>query len=220
MSILQDNPPARFIIHEHEMSYSRDAVIVAPRQDIAAGMVLGKRPAGSVVVGVPVKTATGGGAMTLADPPYGDGVAEGVYVVKCTTASAGGGTFTIYLPDGSTEATVAVGAAYDGTVKFTIADGAPDFDEDDQFTILVEIADAEFGEYSAYDPGGTDGSEAVSGVAIYGLTTGDFERKKTAAVVRGPATVNPALLVWHEGATEQEITAGIVALMALKIRAR
>jgi phage tail sheath protein FI len=81
----------------------------------------------------------GTGAMTLTATPYGTGIVPGDYRVECTTAAAGGGTFTVIDPDGSVLGTVAVGVAYNGPIKFTIADGTPDFAVGDGFTVSVAI---------------------------------------------------------------------------------
>lgn len=83
---------------------------------------------------------TGDGAMTLAGTPHGAGVVPGDYRVVCSAAAANGGTFTVFDPSGAEIGTATVGAAYDGPIKFTIADGDTDFVVGDGFTVSVAIS--------------------------------------------------------------------------------
>ncbi|HEV7278393.1 MAG TPA: phage tail tube protein [Devosiaceae bacterium] len=80
---------------------------------------------------------TGNGVLTLADPAFAAGAAAGDYRVVCTAAAAGGGTFEVLDTDDEQIGTVDVGDAFDGPVKFTIADGAADFEVGDEFTITL-----------------------------------------------------------------------------------
>ena len=203
-----------FILDEEEFNYCRDEVTIAPGSVVTPGMILAPFPA---VVSEAVFVGTGGGTLTLADPAFGTGVVSGVYTAKCTTASAGGGTFTVYDPEGVEIDTVAVGVAFDDVIKFTIADGAPDFSQNDVFSIPV-TGDGTLKPWS--------GSGDLSGIAIYGVVTADDETAQMAALVRGPASVNlnqlvkvgvSPLLYAPLGASSG---AAVTALMALKIRAR
>ena len=85
---------------------------------------------------------TGAGLMTLADPAYGTGGSApvaGVYKVRCKTAAANGGVFSVVDPNGTVLADATVGVAYNGPIKFTIADGGPDFIVGDGFDVTVTI---------------------------------------------------------------------------------
>lgn len=81
---------------------------------------------------------TGNGVMTLASPAFASGAKPGIWRVVCTTEAGNGGTFTIFDPDNLYIDQVDVGDAFTGDIKFTIADGATDFDAGD--TILVTVA--------------------------------------------------------------------------------
>jgi len=109
---------------------------------------------------------TGTGVMTLANPAFGAGVATGVWRVVCTTEAGGGGTFSIFSPDDEFVDEVAVGTPYDGDIKFTIADGTPDFVNGD--SILVTVVDAvpsNGGVFSVTGPNGAILPNATEGVA-------------------------------------------------------
>lgn len=87
---------------------------------------------------------TGTGTLTLANPAYGTGVKPGVYKVTAIEPGTSGGTFSVEDPDGVQVGIARVGVAFDGVVKFTIADGDPDFVAGDGFNITVtEDADDE-----------------------------------------------------------------------------
>lgn len=188
---------------------------------------------------------TGDGDLALADPAYGAGVKDGVYVVRCTggtaagtaaeqaggntgdggitmaspsaesdaklgiwrlicvDAEADGGTFTLEDPDGITVAAVSVGNAYAGDVKFTIADGATDYEVGDAFDITVVAAvPANGGVFSVVDPDGVALADATVGVAYTGVVkftiadgATDFAIGDgfdvTVAITAGTANANP-----------------------------
>ena len=163
---------AEFIMSEGNGKISRAAITIASGEGvIAPGEVLGKVSAdtGAVSVAAPVFAGTGGGTLTRATPAYGAGVLEGVYRITCIEPAAGLGTFSIEGPNGVAVGIATVGAAFDGVIKFTIADGTPDFAAGDTFTLAVTIADAaSAGSYRKADPTNTDGSGVACAIAIYG----------------------------------------------------
>jgi hypothetical protein len=86
-------------------------------------------------------TGTGNGVLTLGVPAYGGDVRPGAYLVTCTAIAANSGTFSVADPEGNIIGTVSgVGIAFDGEVKFTIADGSTDFALNDRFTLTVTAA--------------------------------------------------------------------------------
>lgn len=187
-----------FILTEDEGHYSRDAItILAGEGKLAAGHVVGRVAAdkGAVTVDAPVFAGTGDGALTKASPAYGDGVQEGSYIVRLLEAGANAGQFEVVRPDGTVDGFAAVGVAYDGQVKFTIADGATDFVAAAQFTLAVTIADPTgVDKYRSADPTNTDGSGVARAILIYDVdaTSADVA---VAAITRH-AEVNGKILTY------------------------
>jgi hypothetical protein len=132
--------PAAFVLSEAQGKRSRANLLIAASMTVLAGTVLAAIAAGSgVTVGTPAFTGTGNGAITLANPAYGAGVQAGTYVVRLIEAGSDSGQFEVIRPDGTIDGLATVATAYDGQVKFTIADGATDFSAAAQFTIGVSI---------------------------------------------------------------------------------
>lgn len=98
---------------------------------------------------------TGTGVMTLASPAFASTVEAGVWRVVCTTEAGGGGTFSIFNPSGDFVDEVDVGTPYDGDIKFTIADGTPDFINGD--SILVTVVHAVASNSGVFSVTGPDG---------------------------------------------------------------
>lgn len=117
---------------------------VVPRLFVLADGLTGKftRNAPGTIVTQAAKFGgnTGNGLLTLASPAFGGGVKPGLYRVRCKTAAANGGVFSVVDPDGNVLADATVGSAYAGTaVRFTIADGATDFVVGDGFDVTVTV---------------------------------------------------------------------------------
>lgn len=187
-----------FLLSEGNNHYSRETItILSGEGALKAGQVVGKVAAdtGAVTVGNPAFTGTGDGTLTKADPAYGAGVQEGTYTIRLIEAGANAGQFQVTRPDGSIDGYAAVGVAYDGQVKFTIADGATDFSAAAQFTLAVTIADPTgAGKYRSADPTNTDGSGVAKAIILYPVdaTSADV---KVAAIVR-QAEVNGNILTY------------------------
>lgn len=185
--------PGEFIINEAAGNYCREAITVLSGEGVLpAGSVVGVVPTdtGTVTVGAPAFTGTGNGTLTKATPAYGAGVQEGTYTARLIEAGADSGQFEVLRPDGTLDGYATVGVAYDGQVKFTIADGSTDFSAAAQFTLAVSIADlAGAGKYRSADPTNSDGSAVAKAIIIYGVdaTSADVV---VAALVRGPSEVN------------------------------
>lgn len=169
------------LMAEGDFHYSREtAVIVAGSGVIAPGMVLGKigGGTGTVTVGAPAFAGAGNGTLTKANPAHGAGVKAGTYRIICIEAAEDGGVFSVEDPDGVQIGSASVGVAFNGVVKFTIADGGTDFAAGDTFTLAVSIADAaSAGKMKPSPATGTDGSEDACAIALYGVdaTSADAE---------------------------------------------
>lgn len=121
---------------------------------------------GTDTVGAPAFVGTGNGVLTRAAPAFAAGVLVGNWKVTCVAAAANGGEFSVRRPDGTIDGYAKVGVAYDGYIKFTVADGAADFIVGDEFTLAVTAAvAANSGVFSVTAPDGTVLPNATVGVA-------------------------------------------------------
>ena len=186
------------ILNEAQGHYCREVVtILAGEGKLQPNAVIGKvaTDTGTVTVGTP-STLSGKGTLTKASTAYSAAVQEGTYRIQCIEEATDGGAFEVIRPDGTVDGVAVVGAAYDGQVKFTIADGATDFAVGDAFTLAVSIADLSgAGSYRSADPTNTDGSGIAKGVLIYGADATSVDAKAV-ALVRGPAEVKGNALVY------------------------
>lgn len=213
---------AEFVMSEANGNRSRGNATIAASQTILPGTVLGKvgEAEGAVTVGAPAFTGTGDGTLTKATPAYGAGVMVGTYTIALTEIVTNGGKFDVIRPDGTVDGQAVVGVAYDGQVKFTIADGSTDFGIDAKFTLAVTIAAAaDEGLYKAYDQDASDGAEVAAGIALYAATTGIGETDQISIIMRD-ATVNGNLLVWPDDIDAGETLTAIAQLAALGIMVR
>ena len=132
--------------------------------------------------------------------------AIGAWRVVCQAASADGGAFAVYRPDGTFDGIAIVGAAYNSAhgVNFTLADGAQDFIVGDEFVVTVAVAvPADGGLFSVTDPDGVELAQASVGAAYdtvhikFTIADGaaDFEIGDgfdvTAEITGGDALANP-----------------------------
>jgi hypothetical protein len=175
------------LLYEAENYYSREAGVLAASEEVDVAGVLGRISGGGAVT--VTKTDVAGankGVLTLANPAHGAGVKAGTYRVVFVEPAADAGTFVVEDPDGIVVGRGTVGVAFDAAVKFTIADGATDFLPGEQAQVHVAIAaPANFGQWRAWDPDATDGSQVARAVAY----------DKAAAPADGTAAV--LLLVRH-----------------------
>lgn len=137
-------------------------------ENIVRGTVLGlvAVDAGAVTVADPTFSGSGDGVLTKATPAYGVGVQEGTYKVRLIEAGSNSGQFEVRRPDGTIDGYATVAAAYDGQVKFTIADGSTDFSAAAQFSLAVTIADTAAGKYKKSVAAATDGSQTPVAIAV------------------------------------------------------
>lgn len=212
--ITEGRHPGEFIINEAAGHYCREAVTVLSGEGkLSAGQVIGlvAADAGAVTVGNPAFTGTGNGTLTKATPAYGAGVQEGTYTVRLIEAGTDLGQFEVLRPDGTLDGYATVGVAYDGQVKFTIADGSTDFSAAAQFTLAVTLADPTgAGKYRSADPTNTDGSGVAKAILIYPVDATDAD-VEVAALVRGPAEVNGNCLVYDAAVDDAPKKAAKVA---------
>lgn len=203
--------PVEFIMSEASGQRSRDAITVTSGAGVVdAGTLLKKiaEGTGAVTVGDPAFDGTGDGVLTKATPAYGAGVKAGVYSIVNIEPAANGGTFQVNDPDGVQIGIATVGVAFDGDVKFTIADGATDFVAGDTFTLAVTIADAATaGEYAPAQAG-----EVADAVSMYKVDA-TSAAVDVAAIVRD-AELNKNCLNYHSSADDDAKKAALRASLA------
>ena len=182
---------------------------------VGIGVLIGMMSATAVAADI-VAGNTGNGILTLADPAVAAGARPGVYQAICIEPAANAGTFEVFGPDGVSIGTATVAVAFDGEVKFTIADGSTDFVAGDAFRITVP----EGTKAVAWDPDATDGSAIATGVAIAQGYAADGADGHVLAIVRGPALIAADGIAWPEGASSDEKAAALASLAARGIIAR
>ncbi|MBB4017048.1 hypothetical protein GGR16_002077 [Chelatococcus caeni] len=205
--------PGEILLSEAAGKRSRRGVTVAPSQSFAAGAVLALL---AQVESAPVDVSTGSenagdGTLTLADPPLTTKARRGVYRAIATGAT----TFSVEDPAGVVIGIAAVGEPFGGELMFVIAAGSTPFEAGDIFEITVGV---EY-EAAAFDPSATDGRERPGAVALTGVTAGEDETVRIAALV-AHCEVNGAALVWPDGISAHQRAVAIGQLRARGIIVR
>ena len=205
---------AGYIVSEAHGYRSREQIWIASGSGVLlAGAVLGKLLAdkGAVTVGTVTFAGTGNGVLTKATPAYGAGAQEGSYKVQLIDEGTNAGDFVVVRPDGTIDGYASVGVAYDGQVKFTIADGATDFASPAAFAVPVAIADPTgVGKYAPFDPSGTNGSEIASAILFEGCDATSVDVRRT--VTARDSEVQIDVLIWADGVTSDQKTAALASL--------
>lgn len=201
-----------FLISEASRTRSRQNVTAASEQTWLPGTLVSKSNVGALAAEATAAAGnTGNGAMGAVTV---DANADlGVYRVVITDAAANAGNFAVEKPDGSLDGAGTVGVAYNGSINFTLADGATDFAVNDAFEIEVTIGDAEE-LWVAWEIGLT-----AAGVSFDHCVTGEAETA-SAVIIDGDAEVNGNLLAYPEGATLSEKVEAREQLRRLGIKVR
>lgn len=201
---------------EFDQTFNRESVTVlagsGSDRELLLGTVIGKITKGTA------SAAAGGsntGNGTMGAITVGAAAVAGAYSLKITKAAANAGDFIVTDPNGVVvgNGTVAVAFA-GGGLSFTLADGSTDFAVGDTFAITVAAGS---GKVVQLDLTGTNGSEDVYGVLLGDATAPDGSDGYGVALVRGPATISDAAIVYPSGATADQKTAIRAALTALGI---
>lgn len=210
-----------FLMSEAAGTRSRDTITIpAGTGKVEPGTVLGKLSADGALSTAVAAVAgnTGNGAITKGTPATAAGVKVGVYRIVCIEPGSDAGTFSVEDPDGVNIGVADVGVAFDGVVKFTIADGGTDFAAGDAFTFTVTQAAAS-GEYVPSPEDADDGSEIACAINIYGCDATDVDCK--VAAITGEAEVNGNILVYEETVDDDaKKAAKAVQLAAVGIKVR
>ncbi len=202
--------PGEAIITEADNYRSRDAITIIASQTLRANQIIGSTATAATVAAAANAGNTGNGALTLADPAFGATVRSGAYRVTIIEPAANLGNFIVTDPDGVIVGRGVVGTAFDGAVKFTIADGAADFVAGDGFTITVTAVSYRWG---AYDPTATDGRAVPRGMLFAPVTTGSGATAPAVAFTRA-VSLNSLKLQWLTGLNATQIATAIEILNA------
>lgn len=207
---------AEFVLSEAPGYRSREAGTIDVSQVLKAGSVLGQIALGAATVtSAVVGTNTGNGSIGTVTADAG--APAGDYKILIVEPAANAGAFAVMLPDGTLDGHGTVGVAYNGTINFTLADGATDFAAGDSINVNVTYA-AGSGRWVAVNPSATDGSQ-VAGAILYDAVTTDGSTTAKATLLARAAEVNGALLDFGSLTTNQK-TAAKAQLEALGIRIR
>lgn len=181
--------------------------------DFDAGLLLGRIERGAQTV----TAAAGGGnvtndALTLADPKATADAAPGIYEVRGVSEKADSGEFIVVRPDKTIDGFGKVGTPYDGTVKFTIADGSTDLKINDYFIVTVSYA-AVTKKLVPIDLEAADGSQNFYAI-LRQPEAKNAADKRVYVIKRGPyVRAKRELLVFPAAATNNQ-KAAIEAQMA------
>lgn len=216
MTVLTEGRHAgEFLVSEAEGTRSREQIVIGSGADLVPGTVLGRVTVGafSAIAAAVAGNTVGSGALTLADPATGTGVKAGVYRITCIEPASNAGKFLVEDPDGINIGVATVAVAFDGVIKFTIAD-ATDFVSGDAFTVTVSMAAAS-GKYKALDTSATSGLQTAAGI-LWDHADASGADARGVAIVRD-AEVNADELTWPDGISGGNKTAAIAVLAAAGI---
>lgn len=205
-----------FLKSEANGSRSRKSIIIAASQTLLAGAVLGCILTAAATV-TPAAAAGNTGDGSIGTVTADTLAPEGAYKVLIIEPATNGGSFAVYRPDGTLDGTGTIGVAYNGTINFTLADGAADFVAGDSITVTVAYAAGSL-QYVAHNPSGTDGSQIAAAVLYDNVTTAADETADAVGVV-ADAEVWANRLVWGSHTTNQK-NAALATLATLGIVAR
>jgi len=199
--------PGEVLLSEAPGTYSRDAITIAESQTLEAGQPLGRLATAATVSRAAAAGNSGDGVMTLATPAFSGAVKPGVYKVTCIEPASDAGTFQVEDPDGIPVGVARVGVAFDGPIKFTIADGAANFVAGDVINVTVTGVSWQ---HKALAPAATDGTQVFAGLLYEGITTGVGETAQATAFTRQCEAKDSAIR-WGAFTTDQKALARVQA---------
>lgn len=208
--------PGEVLLSEAEFHRSRDNLRIGAEQTILPGHVLGGR---AVVAEVTASASAGAGntgnaTIALSAPSVSSKAKAGTYTGIAVTAT----TVRWEDPNGKEIGVSTHGAAFNKEIKLTITAGGNANVAGDIFEVEVYLEKGDI-EHVAWDPAADDGSEVVSGVALYGVTTGAGEKAEIAGLTRD-AQVKGFALILPEGVTADQTAQAHAGLKALGVIVR
>jgi hypothetical protein len=147
---------------------SREDVTVLAGQELEIGAVLGKVTLGSCpTTGTADEGNTGKG--TCGSVTAGSKAQVGTYTLRCIRKVTSAGDFEVIAPDSTLVGYAVVAVAFTSDhINFTIADGDPDFEVGDSFTITIPAGSGKVREIQF---AGVDGTQHAYGVLIDAVDT-------------------------------------------------
>ena len=209
-SITETTHAGEFLVQDISAEFNREVVTILSGQNLAAGAVLGKVALGAATA---AHVAGGTGNSTFSAVAVAGNAIAGVYQGIFTAAT----NANLEDPNGVLLGVVTLGTEFSaGGLTFTVTAGGTAHVAGDRFTITVAAGS---GKYVAYDNDADDGSNVAAGI-LYAAVDASSADAEGVAILRGPAVVNQAELVWDSGQDATAQTAGLADLKALNIIAR
>jgi len=206
MSSKTENPrTGDFLLSEANGTYSRENGILSSGNNLLAGAVL------AALLTAAGTKASGAGDGTIGAVTLGSAAEVGTYVLTCTAAATGAGTFSVQTPSGEYLPDLTVGVAYVSShINLTVADGSTDWGAGAVIHVVVDA-----GEYVELAPAGTDGSQIAAGVLWDNTNAADVDA--ACVVIRRQAEVRADGLVWPAAITDAQKSTAIAQLAELGI---
>lgn len=172
--------------------------------------------AGKPIASSAAKAGNTGNATMGTITPTGYAAQAGIYRVTFIKANTNLGTFVVEDPAGRPVGHGVVGSAFaGGGISFTIADGATDFVEGDQFQVTVSVPTLKYAPIALGD---------VTGLAVARAIAWDYTDvssvDKAGTIVARLAEVNSSELVWPTGMSAAAKTTALAQLASQHIIAR
>ncbi len=187
-------PAGHFISGCHDPNKSSETITLAATLiALEAGTMLGQVTRGNQAVAAVLTAGNTGNGVFAAAPTADAGVDPGAYVLTVIEPAANGGTIEVTRPDGTQDGIARIGVAYNGSVNFTLNDGAADFVAGDTARITVTYA-AGTGHYKPIDPAAVDGSQNFAGILYEGRPISNAVQK--AVSVERDVVVNGNLITY------------------------
>jgi hypothetical protein len=206
MSSKTENPrTGDFLLSEANGTYSRENGILSSGNNLLAGAVV------AALLAAAGTKASGTGDGTIGAVTLGSAAEVGTYVLTCTAAATGAGTFSVQTPSGEYLPDLTVGVAYVSShINLTVADGTTDWGAGAVINVVVDA-----GEYVELAPAGTDGSQIAAGVLWD--NTDASAADAACVVIRRQAEVRADGLVWPAAITDAQKYTAIAQLAELGI---
>lgn len=212
-TIREPQGAGHFISGDFEPNQSAEQITLAATAAVlVAGTMLGRVTRGNQAVAAVANAGNTGNGVFAAAPTADAGVAPGDYTLTVIEPAANGGTIQVARPDGSEDGIARIGVAYNGSVNFTLNDGAADFIAGDGFKITVSYAEGA-GHYKPIDPAAIDGTQDWAGI-LYEGRLASAATQRAVVVARGPVVVNGNLLTYpvaHNDAQRKRVEAQAAA---------
>jgi hypothetical protein len=214
-----------FLLREYDPTYCTDkrAVLAGVggvrKLPLLCLIALVHDGAATVTAGAPVSPSggvPGNGAVNALTVDAG--ALSGVYNVIIIEPAANAGTFQVIRPDGKLDGLGVVGAAYNGSINFTLADGATDWAAGDRIPITVAYPVGSE-KLVRWDPTATNGAQTIKGINCFETEAPEGEDGDPAPfLARGPIVGRREAIAFHDGATADHKAAAFARLAELGIQ--